>query len=89
MTLKPQPSNIILYGVHILLAFLNWVSIVETQVTNPTVFFSDAKIQANRFGMPDVKITIWFGWESGAHASFMLINSKILGDHVADKIRGC
>ena len=49
--------------------FLGRVCVVETKVTYTAVFFCDAEIKANSFGMADVKIAVGLGRETRLHFS--------------------
>jgi hypothetical protein len=61
---ETEPPDIALNRVDIFLLFLGWIRVIEPQVTAAAKFLGYAKIQANRLGMADVEIPIWFRWKA-------------------------
>ena len=59
-----QPLNIAFDRLDIMRIFRCRVGVIKAQVGAPIVFFSGAKIEMDRFGMPDMQIAIGFGWKA-------------------------
>ena len=47
MPFEPEPPDIIFYRIHIFLTFFGRISVIESQVTLPTVLSRNGKIQAD------------------------------------------
>jgi hypothetical protein len=58
---EPQPEHVAFDRFDISGFFLGRIGVVEAQVTAPTKFARDSKIQANRLGVTDVKVAVGFG----------------------------
>ena len=64
-----------------LIIFLARVSVVESEISFAAVGLGNLKVEANRLGVADVKISIWFGREPGVHLTLSegTVCSKDLG----------
>ena len=82
---KTEPPDIALNRVDIFLLFLGWIRVIEPQVTAAAKFLGYAKIQANRLGMPDVEIPIWFRRKAGDDL-LDAAGIEITLDDIADEI---
>src|SRR5262245_23326828 len=58
-----EPANVGDDGVNIFLFFFGGVGVVEAQVAFATVGLGEAKVDADGFGMADVKVAVGFGGE--------------------------
>src|SRR5205823_11220115 len=86
--IEAQPPNIVDNGVDVLGFFLGWIRIVKSQVGLAAKLRSQAKVQADGFGMSNVEITIGFGRKAGMDASCELIGLEVFADDLANEIRG-
>jgi hypothetical protein len=77
--------DVTLDGVDILLLLLNWVGVVEAQVTAAAVLLRYTKIQTDRFGVPDMEIAVRLGRKTGHHLR-SAPGLQISIDDVADEI---
>jgi hypothetical protein len=59
--------NILSNGVNKLLVFLGGVGVVHTKVAKSPVFFRRSEIYTNSLGMPDMKIAVGLGRETGVN----------------------
>jgi hypothetical protein len=82
---EPEPAHVALDGVDILLLFFGRVGVVEAQVAAPAELLGDAEIQADRLGVADVEVAVWFGREAGHHPGMALGVEVGLND-VADEV---
>ena len=82
-----QPRNIFAYRIHILLALLFGVCVVEAQVHKALMLFGQTKGQANGFGMPDVQMAIWL--RRKARVDLLVLSGiEVCRDDVLDKVLG-
>src|SRR6185295_571040 len=70
-----------------LYGFLDWIGVVEAEIAQAVVFGGNFKIQAERFGMAEVKITVWFGRKAGMHLSAIIVGFQVFCDTSSDKIQ--
>ena len=84
--LKPQPCDVLLDRTNELVALLLGIGIVEAQVALTAKLLGDAEIEANRFGVADLQITIWLGREACLHTSIVLTSCHVGSHHLANKI---
>src|SRR5580765_1138662 len=82
---KTEPPDIALNRVDIFLLFLGWIRVIEPHVTAAAELLGCAKIQANRLGVPDVKIPIWFRRKAGDDL-LDAAGIEITLDDIADEI---
>src|SRR5207342_619333 len=66
---EAEPRHVFLYCVDILDVFLGRIGVVETQVAGPASVLGDTEVQADRFGVADVKVTVRLGWKAGRDSS--------------------
>ena len=86
MPLETQPLDVVLDGIHVLLAFLGRIGVIKAQIAITIVFSGNGKIQANGLGVPDVKIAIGFRGEARNYFIIFALQ-KILIYGIANKIR--
>ena len=65
-----KPVNTLDNMINEFVIFLAWVGVVETEISLSTILFSNCEVESNSLSMTDMKITIWFRWESGHHLTF-------------------
>lgn len=85
---ETEPVDVFLDAVDVFLVFLARIGIVEAQVASPadgSVFLTESKVQADGFGVSNVKVSIGFRGETGDGRRVLALG-KIGGDHVPDKI---
>src|SRR5262245_26816885 len=56
-------------------------------MTYAMVFQSDTKIEADRFGVPNMQITIWLWWEAGDYTAAVFVRLQISGNNLTNKVR--
>ena len=62
--IEPQPANVTLDGLDILLTFLARIGIVESQKRTASRLGCYTEVQANRHDVADMQIAVWFRRES-------------------------
>ena len=82
-----QPFDVFFDGVHIFQVFFYRVGIVEAQVANAPIFLGNAEIQADSFGMPDMQVSVGFGWKTGLHTPLVFTFRQIFFHHCFDEIQ--
>ena len=85
--IKSKPTHIFFDRIAILRVFFHWVGIVETQIARSSKLLRQAKIQADRFRMTNVEITIGLGRETRRNAPAILAVFQILFDDFSHEIR--
>ena len=83
--IKAEPAHIAFDRIDIFLLLLGRVCIVETQMAASAEFLGDTEIEADRFGVPDMKITVGLGREAG-HDLLAAAGLQIGRNDVADEI---
>src|SRR5690554_6310462 len=73
LPITPKPTKILFYRLYVLDFLLAGICVVKPQVKASSEFFRQPVIQANRFGVPDMKITVGFGWKAGVNPSPVLV----------------
>src|SRR4029077_7429900 len=82
-----QPLNIRNDRVHVFDFFLGGIGIVHAQIADAAEFARDAEVQANRFCVADMEVTVWL-WRKARVNLRILAPSNMLRDYVANKVRG-
>ena len=85
MPFKSEPTDIIHDCLGKILAFLQGIGIIKAQIGRATKFGCETKIQANRFGVTNMQVTIGF-WRKACHYFVMLSGFEILYDNITYKI---
>ena len=62
-----KPFDILHNGIHKFHLFLGRIRIVESHMECAAILLCQSVIQKDRFGMSDMKISVWFRREPGAH----------------------
>ncbi len=86
--LVAKPLHILFDGVDVFLVFLFRVGVVKPQVAVAGKGLGDAKIQADRFGMTNMQVTVGLRRESGDHLAGMLSAGDGVFDQALDKVVG-
>jgi hypothetical protein len=82
---EPQPADVGLDGVDVLLLFLHRVGVVEAQVAPPAELVRYPEVQADRLGVADVEVAVRLGREAGDDGGDSA-GAQIIGDDVADEV---
>ena len=82
---EPEPADVRLDGVDVLLLFLGRVGVVHPQVAAALVVAGDAEVQADGLGVTDVEVPVRLGREAGDHFR-MLCRGEILVDDLPDEV---
>src|ERR1700751_3875067 len=67
-TVRPavnEPVHILSDRFYVLALFLGWICVIHSQIANAGKFSGDTEIEADRFSMPDMEVTVRFGRKSG------------------------
>jgi len=83
---KAQPLYIAFDRFHIFVAFFLGVGIVKTQIAGAVIFGGDTKIQADRFCMTDMQITVRFRRKACDNFTVVFVVFEIVGNDLADKV---
>ena len=85
---EAEPLDIALDCVDVFLIFFRRVGVVETKIALAAKRFRQTEVQADRFGMTDVQITV--GLRRKARDDLGMLTRLQVGlDDRAEKIRGC
>jgi len=85
--IEPEPFYVADDRFHVFQGFPARVRIVHAQVARAAILGGDAKIQADRFRVADVRVSVGFGRKAGGHPPFVLVVLQILLNDGANKIR--
>ena len=83
--------DVFLDGVDIFHIFFDRIGVIVTQVSQPAVFLRDAKVNANGFGVADMKVTVGFWRKAGVHPAAKPAGAIVFVDYFLDKVgfSGC
>ena len=84
--LEAQPGDVGGDSLDEFLIFLDWIGVVETQISTPAILPSDPEVQADALGMTDVKVTIGLRRKARDHAPRNAAGRLIGFDAGADEI---
>ena len=65
---------------------LEWIRVVEAQMTDTVVLGREAEVQHDRLGVPEMQISVRLRRESRDHATAVFSATVILGDDRAQKV---
>ena len=82
---EPQPADVGLDGIDVLLLFFGGVRVVETQVVAPAVLASDAEAEADRLRMADVEVAVRLRGKAGDDGLDPAL-AEVGGDDLADEV---
>ena len=85
MPAEAEPADVVLDGFDKLLAFLEWIGVVEAEVAMAAIFFGEAEIEADRPGVADVQIAVGLRRKPGMHPPAVLARGEVPGNHLADE----
>ena len=85
LPVKAKPADICLNRVYIFLLFLLGIGVVESQIGAPAELVGETEIKANRFGVPNVEISVRLRRKARLHVR-VLAGLQIIGNLVAKKI---
>src|SRR5688572_514978 len=83
-----EPADIVDDRIDVLLFFFSWVCVVEPQVEFATVLLRKAEVQADAFGVADVKVAVGLGRKPRVHAAAVLSGGAVSVDDLLDKVAG-
>jgi hypothetical protein len=83
---EPEPADVGLDGVDVLLLFLRGIGVVEAQVAATTELSGDTEVEADRLGVPDVEVAVGLGGEARDDTLDTTLG-QIAGDDLADEVR--
>ena len=84
--LEPQPLHILLDGLDVLVLFLLRIGIVEAQITATAIAFRDTEVEADRFRMADMQVTVGLRRKTGSHLAVIFTFCEVTVDDLSDKI---
>lgn len=67
-----EPAHRVEDRIHILLVFLHRVGVVKAHVAAAPVVARQSEVEADRFRVPDMQITVGFGREAGAQCGVIV-----------------
>ena len=82
---EPQPADVGLDGVDVLLLFLHRVGVVEAQMAAAAELAGDAEVEADRLGVADVEVAVGLRREAGDDAAVPPL-AEVGGDDLADEV---
>ena len=83
--METEPLNIFFDGVDVFVVFFFRVCIIKTEVAQTIINISQTEVQADRFGVADVQITVRLGRETGLDGC-MFTAFEVFIDDGADKV---
>src|ERR1700739_63299 len=83
-----EPVHILSDRFYVLALFLGWICVLHSQMSNAGKFSGDTEIEADRFSMPDMEVTVRFGRKSGMDLR-EIWSEQIGGDDIANEIGRC
>src|ERR1700682_3916866 len=83
--IEPEPMDVTLDGIDVLLLFLGGIGIVEAQIAASAELLRHPEIQANRLGMTDVQIAVRLRRKPG-HNLGVPLGIEVRLDDVADGV---
>ena len=89
--IETEPADVFLNGIDVFDVFARRVGVVETKMADAAaifVFESNAEVEADRFGVADVEVTVGFWRETRHNAAAMFTSAVVLGNDFADEIAG-
>ena len=84
---ESKPADIVDNRFHEFHGLSQGVRVIHPEIAGSLVLLGDAEIEANRLGMTDVDVAVWFGREAGGHSSLMFVGPQVIVDDVPDEIR--
>ena len=82
---EPQPADVGLDGVDVLLLFLGGVGVVEAQVAAAAELPRDAEVEADGLGVADVEVAVRLGGKAGDDGLVPAL-AKVGGDDLTDEV---
>ena len=82
---EPQPPDVGLDGIDVLLLFLAGVRVVEAQVAAAAELPSDAEVEADRLRVADMEVAVGLGGEAGDDGLVPAL-AKVGGDDLPHEV---
>src|SRR5262245_42634558 len=89
---EPEPADVLLDRVDVLLLFLDRVGVVEAQVATSAELSGDPEVERDRLGVPDMEVAVRLGREAGHNLgdpALAQVGSNDLADEIASLRSGC
>jgi hypothetical protein len=84
-----EPAHRLHDRVDVLLLFLFRIGVVESQVCLSAKLVGQSEVDADRFRVPNMQVTVWLGWEPGLNNRIaVLLIAHIFCNALAQKIGG-
>ena len=84
---EAEPAHIVLNRLDIFGIFSRRISIVHAEMTDSSrLFVRDTEVEANRLGMADMEIAVWFRWEAGDDPSGMFTGGAVGSHDLTDEV---
>ena len=83
---EAEPLHVLHDRVDVLGLFLRRIRIVEAQIGPATKLVCQSKVQADRFGMADVQISVRLGRETRLHPSAVFVGLEVFENDVAYEV---
>jgi hypothetical protein len=75
---ETEPADILYDGIHKFKGFTAGIGIIHTEITGPAILGGNTEIQAYRFGMAYMKVTIGLGGKAGSDPSSVLVRLQVV-----------
>ena len=85
---EAEPVDVARDGVHVLLALLGGVGVVEAQVAAAAQLLGQAEVEADRLGVADVQVAVGLGGKAGDHGPGEAAGLEVLQDGLPDEMGG-
>ena len=85
---KTEPTDVSLNCFRKFLTFLARIGIVKPQKSLAVVLSSNAKVQADRFRVTDVQVTVRLWWEPSDDVTPVFAAGNIVADDLANEVFG-
>ncbi len=83
---ETEPADVFDNGLYILSLLLHRIGVVKAQVAETAIFLRQPEIEADRFGVTDMQITVWLRRKTGMDAALPLPALHISIDNLLDKV---
>ena len=84
---EAQPLDHFLDRLFVFELFLDRIGVIEAQVTNAAIVASEAKVQANGFGVTDVQVAIGLRRKTGDHLAAVLVGQIVGINDLSNEVR--
>src|SRR5207302_9128572 len=85
---EAEPADIVHNGIDVLAFLLGGVGVIEAEIAQAAVLLREAEVEANRLGMPDVKIAVRLRRKARVNAAAEAPRLVVLLDALFDEVEG-